>query len=76
MICAEHSLTLINCRLARLECGNGVLTGTAIPDDEGQNDFSARVMAGASQFWCTKYNVPNAQVEAEADGSYTKQHVR
>jgi hypothetical protein len=33
-------------------------------------------MAGASQFWCTKYNVPNAEVEAEADVSYTKQHVR
>jgi hypothetical protein len=62
--------------LSNSECGNGVLTGTAIPNEDATNGFTAAVMAGASQFWCTKYNVPNAEVEAEVDVSYTKQYVR
>jgi len=53
-------------------CVNNALTGsqTGNPQYDG---LTAVVMGGASQSWCTKFDIPNAE-DAGVEGSYTKQH--
>ena len=55
------------------QCANGFLPGT----DTGNPAFDTpteAAMAQVSASWCTKYNIPNTQVEDGQDMTYTKQH--
>jgi len=54
------------------KCVNNPLTGTETAS-AAYDGLTAAVMGGASQSWCTKYNVPNTENSGE-EGSYNKQY--
>ena len=52
-------------------CGNGFLTGTNLGNELDQN--TTLLAMAATQFWCTKYSIPNTE-NPGTDGPYTQQH--